>query len=116
MVAKVNSQAAPFASTVRTIVKVLSWCDSVKKILQFLTASVVLGGAPLAQRCLSDPGADSPSLIMHEKCFREHILGKDAYEHTHSETSKNKRRYHYLIQCYFSISKSQNSLLQTLRL
>ncbi|XP_063733152.1 anillin, actin binding protein 2 isoform X7 [Eleginops maclovinus] len=32
------------------------------------------GGAPLAQRCLSDPGADSPSLILQEKGFKEHLL------------------------------------------
>ncbi|XP_033978091.1 anillin isoform X8 [Trematomus bernacchii] len=32
------------------------------------------GGAPLAQRCLSDPGVDSPSLILQEKGFKEHLL------------------------------------------
>uniref|UniRef100_A0A0F8AWZ0 Actin-binding protein anillin n=1 Tax=Larimichthys crocea TaxID=215358 RepID=A0A0F8AWZ0_LARCR len=37
------------------------------------------GGAPLAQRCLSDPGADSPSIIIHEKRFREHLLGEGEF-------------------------------------
>ncbi|KAM6926330.1 anillin, actin binding protein 2 isoform 2-T2 [Lycodopsis pacificus] len=37
------------------------------------------GGAPLAQRCLSDPGADSPSVIFHEKGFREHLLGQGEF-------------------------------------
>ncbi|XP_070686837.1 anillin, actin binding protein 2 isoform X2 [Pempheris klunzingeri] len=37
------------------------------------------GGGPLAQRCLSDPGADSPSVIIHEKGFRQHILGEDEF-------------------------------------
>nr|XP_033941431.1 anillin isoform X9 [Pseudochaenichthys georgianus] len=32
------------------------------------------GGAPLAQRCLSDPGVDSPLLILQEKGFKEHLL------------------------------------------
>ncbi|XP_042267642.1 anillin isoform X2 [Thunnus maccoyii] len=34
------------------------------------------GGAPLAQRCLSDPGADSPSAI---KVFREPLLGEGEF-------------------------------------
>ncbi|XP_044049716.1 anillin isoform X10 [Siniperca chuatsi] len=33
------------------------------------------GGAPLAQRCLSDPG----SVIIHEKGFREHLLGEGEF-------------------------------------
>ncbi|XP_031735189.1 anillin, actin binding protein 2 isoform X4 [Anarrhichthys ocellatus] len=37
------------------------------------------GGAPLAQRCLSDPGADSPSVIFHEKSFREYLLGQGEF-------------------------------------
>ncbi|XP_059191824.1 LOW QUALITY PROTEIN: anillin, actin binding protein 2 [Centropristis striata] len=37
------------------------------------------GGAPLAQRCLSDPGADSPSAIIYEKGLREHLLGEGEF-------------------------------------
>uniref|UniRef100_UPI0037E71B8F anillin, actin binding protein 2 n=1 Tax=Semicossyphus pulcher TaxID=241346 RepID=UPI0037E71B8F len=37
------------------------------------------GAAPLTQRCLSDPGAVSPSLIIHEKGFREHLLGEGEF-------------------------------------
>ncbi|XP_068459078.1 anillin, actin binding protein 2 [Clinocottus analis] len=37
------------------------------------------GGAPLAQRCFSDPGSLSPSLMLHEKGFREHILGQGEF-------------------------------------
>ncbi|XP_051239137.1 anillin isoform X1 [Dicentrarchus labrax] len=37
------------------------------------------GGAPLAQRCLSDPGADSPSIIIHEKGFTEHLLNEGEF-------------------------------------
>ncbi|XP_038561793.1 anillin isoform X8 [Micropterus salmoides] len=37
------------------------------------------GGAPLAQRCLSDPGADSPSAIIQEKGFRAHLLGEGEF-------------------------------------
>ncbi|XP_076589827.1 anillin, actin binding protein 2 [Chaetodon auriga] len=36
-------------------------------------------GAPLAQRCLSDPGADSPSVIIHEKAFKEHLLDEGEF-------------------------------------
>ncbi|XP_035859223.1 anillin isoform X11 [Sander lucioperca] len=36
------------------------------------------GGAPLAQRCLSDPGAGSPSAIL-EKGFRKHCLGEGEF-------------------------------------
>ncbi|KAM9351950.1 anillin, actin binding protein 2 [Symphorus nematophorus] len=36
-------------------------------------------GAPLAQRCLSDPGSDSPSVIIHKKGFREHLLGEGEF-------------------------------------
>ncbi|XP_075931549.1 anillin, actin binding protein 2 isoform X5 [Anarhichas minor] len=43
------------------------------------TFTVEAGGAPLAQRCLSDPGADSPSVIFHEKGFREHLLGQGEF-------------------------------------
>lgn len=53
---------------------------------------MVSGGAPLAQRCLSDPGADSPSLIVHDRSFRAHLLGEDTNEHTHSKTSANERQ------------------------
>ncbi|KAM7414054.1 hypothetical protein PAMA_019055 [Pampus argenteus] len=38
------------------------------------------GGAPLAQRCLSDPGADSPSaIISNDKVFREPLLGEGEF-------------------------------------
>lgn len=37
-----------------------------------------VGGAPLAQRCLSDPGANSPT-VFNEKGFREQCLGEDIY-------------------------------------
>ncbi|XP_042352857.1 anillin isoform X2 [Plectropomus leopardus] len=37
------------------------------------------GAAPLAQRCLSDPGADSPSVIILKKGFREHLLGEGEF-------------------------------------
>ncbi|KAM9854734.1 anillin, actin binding protein 2 [Aulostomus maculatus] len=37
------------------------------------------GAAPLAQRCLSDPGADSPSAIRQDKVFREHLLDKGEF-------------------------------------
>ncbi|XP_073327474.1 anillin, actin binding protein 2 isoform X3 [Pagrus major] len=37
------------------------------------------GAAPLAQRCLSDPGAHSPSVIIHEKGFREHLLSEGEF-------------------------------------
>ncbi|XP_034734446.1 anillin isoform X2 [Etheostoma cragini] len=36
------------------------------------------GGAPLVQRCLSDPGAGIPSAI-HEKDFRKHCLGEGEF-------------------------------------
>ncbi|XP_050929587.1 LOW QUALITY PROTEIN: anillin [Lates calcarifer] len=36
-------------------------------------------GAPLAQRCLSDPGADSPSAAIHDKGFREHLLNEGEF-------------------------------------
>ncbi|XP_039989192.1 anillin isoform X6 [Xiphias gladius] len=36
-------------------------------------------GAPLAQRCLSDPGADSPSAINHDKGVREHLIGEGEF-------------------------------------
>ncbi|XP_053175935.1 anillin [Scomber japonicus] len=34
------------------------------------------GGAPLAQRCLSDPGAGSPTFTTQQKVFREPLLGE----------------------------------------
>ncbi|CAK6975103.1 anillin isoform X4 [Scomber scombrus] len=34
------------------------------------------GGAPLAQRCLSDPGARSPTFTTHQNVFRETLLGE----------------------------------------
>ncbi|XP_068579935.1 anillin, actin binding protein 2 [Cebidichthys violaceus] len=37
------------------------------------------GGAPPAQRCLSDPGADGPSVLFHEKGFREHLLAQGEF-------------------------------------
>ncbi|KAM3610054.1 uncharacterized protein V6R79_024520 [Siganus canaliculatus] len=45
---------------------------SVRSRVQQLTQMRRDGGAPLAQRCLSDPGTDSPSVI-HGK---EHLLGE----------------------------------------
>ncbi|XP_075899044.1 anillin, actin binding protein 2 isoform X5 [Nelusetta ayraudi] len=36
------------------------------------------GGPPLAQRCLSDPGADSPSNL-HRKGFKEHLLSEGEF-------------------------------------
>ncbi|XP_040894270.1 anillin isoform X3 [Toxotes jaculatrix] len=36
-------------------------------------------GAPVTQRCLSDPGADSPSAIIHDKGFREHLLDEGEF-------------------------------------
>ncbi|KAM7003275.1 anillin, actin binding protein 2 isoform 2-T2 [Tautogolabrus adspersus] len=37
------------------------------------------GVAPLAQRCLSDPGAVSPSIMIQEKAFREHLLDEGEF-------------------------------------
>ncbi|XP_060892305.1 anillin, actin binding protein 2 isoform X2 [Labrus mixtus] len=37
------------------------------------------GVAPLAQRCLSDPGAFSPSVMIQEKAFREHLLDEGEF-------------------------------------
>ncbi|XP_074533005.1 anillin, actin binding protein 2 isoform X2 [Halichoeres trimaculatus] len=37
------------------------------------------GVAPLAQRCLSDPGAAGSSLIIQEKGFRENLLGEGEF-------------------------------------
>ncbi|KAM4619187.1 anillin, actin binding protein 2 [Polymixia lowei] len=37
------------------------------------------GGPVLAQRCLSDPGADSPSAVIQDKGFREHLLGEEVF-------------------------------------
>ncbi|XP_034033046.1 anillin isoform X2 [Thalassophryne amazonica] len=37
------------------------------------------GGSPLAQRCMSDPGSDSPSLVSHNKGFRENLLGENEF-------------------------------------
>ncbi|AWP07931.1 putative actin-binding protein anillin-like [Scophthalmus maximus] len=36
-------------------------------------------GAPLGQRCLSDPGADSPTAIILDKGFKEHLLGEGEF-------------------------------------
>ncbi|XP_069384827.1 anillin, actin binding protein 2 isoform X10 [Paralichthys olivaceus] len=36
-------------------------------------------GSPMSQRCLSDPGADSPAAIVHDKGFREHLLGEGEF-------------------------------------
>ncbi|KAI4825313.1 hypothetical protein KUCAC02_020999 [Chaenocephalus aceratus] len=47
--------------------------SSVRSRVQQLTQGRE-GGAPLAQRCLSDPGVDSPLLILQEKGFKEHLL------------------------------------------
>uniref|UniRef100_A0A3B5KWC2 Anillin, actin binding protein 2 n=1 Tax=Takifugu rubripes TaxID=31033 RepID=A0A3B5KWC2_TAKRU len=46
---------------------------SVRSRVQLLTRRQD-GGAPLAQRCLSDPGANSPT-VFNEKRFNEHFLG-----------------------------------------
>ncbi|XP_060932454.1 anillin, actin binding protein 2 [Limanda limanda] len=35
--------------------------------------------APTAQRCFSDPGADSPAANIHDKGFREHLLGEGEF-------------------------------------
>ncbi|XP_035498388.2 anillin isoform X5 [Scophthalmus maximus] len=35
--------------------------------------------APLGQRCLSDPGADSPTAIILDKGFKEHLLGEGEF-------------------------------------
>lgn len=51
-----------------------------------------LGGPPLAQRCLSDPGADSPSNL-HRKGFKEHLLSKDAYDTSTCGTFLTKQRH-----------------------
>ncbi|KAG7231044.1 hypothetical protein INR49_025074 [Caranx melampygus] len=45
-------------------------------------------GAPLAQRCLSDPGADSPSVIIHDKGFKEHLLNTELSSHDETNTSE----------------------------
>ncbi|XP_078139265.1 anillin, actin binding protein 2 [Centroberyx gerrardi] len=37
------------------------------------------GGAVLAQRCLSDPGTDSPSVIIQDRGFREHLLSEGEF-------------------------------------
>ncbi|XP_071391544.1 anillin, actin binding protein 2 isoform X2 [Centroberyx affinis] len=37
------------------------------------------GGAVLAQRCLSDPGTDSPSAIIQDRGFREHLLSEGEF-------------------------------------
>uniref|UniRef100_A0A3B5AQS5 Actin-binding protein anillin-like n=1 Tax=Stegastes partitus TaxID=144197 RepID=A0A3B5AQS5_9TELE len=37
------------------------------------------GGAPPTQRCLSDPGSDGPSVSIHSKGFREHLLGEGEF-------------------------------------
>ncbi|XP_029910063.1 anillin, actin binding protein 2 isoform X4 [Myripristis murdjan] len=37
------------------------------------------GGAAVAQRCLSDPGADSPAVITQDRAFREHLLSEDEF-------------------------------------
>ncbi|XP_041795186.1 anillin isoform X2 [Chelmon rostratus] len=52
---------------------------SVRSRVQQLTQRRDGGAPPLAQRCLSDPGADSPSVIIHEKGFREHLLGEGEF-------------------------------------
>lgn len=41
---------------------------------------VFVGGAPLAQRCLSDPGANRLT-VFNEKGFREQCLGESTYAH-----------------------------------
>ncbi|XP_067357815.1 anillin, actin binding protein 2 isoform X2 [Channa argus] len=37
------------------------------------------GGTPLTQRCLSDPGADSPSALVHDKGFKEQLLDEGEF-------------------------------------
>ncbi|CAL8262614.1 unnamed protein product [Merluccius merluccius] len=37
------------------------------------------GGPVLTQRCLSDPGADNRSVILHNKVVTEHLLGEDEF-------------------------------------
>lgn len=34
----------------------------------------------MAQRCLSDPGANNLSAVLHNKGFPEHLLGEDGAE------------------------------------
>ncbi|XP_023117512.2 anillin isoform X1 [Amphiprion ocellaris] len=36
-------------------------------------------GAPLAQRCFSDPGSDGPSVSIQSKGLREHLLGEGEF-------------------------------------
>lgn len=62
-----------------------------------------LGGPPLAQRCLSDPGADSPSNL-HRKGFKEHLLSKDAYNQAHKKCSTfltKQRTFEINYHCLF---------------
>lgn len=47
-----------------------------------------VGGAPLAQRCMSDPGANSPT-VSNEKGFREQCLGEDTYTHAQKCPRRN---------------------------
>ncbi|XP_030222089.1 anillin, actin binding protein 2 isoform X1 [Gadus morhua] len=52
--------------------------NSVRSRVQQLTQRRE-GGPVLAQRCLSDPGADNLSIILHNKGFTEHLLGEDEF-------------------------------------
>ncbi|CAL8357571.1 unnamed protein product [Lota lota] len=52
--------------------------SSVRSRVQQLTQRQE-GGPVLAQRCLSDPGADNLSIILHNKGFTEHLLGEDEF-------------------------------------
>ena len=70
------------------------------EILHFIkTIMVYLGGAPLAQRCLSDPGADSPT-VFNEKAFREQCLGENTYAHEQEHYRMARALY---IDIYISI-------------
>ncbi|XP_056454850.1 anillin-like [Gadus chalcogrammus] len=52
--------------------------NSVRSRVQQLTQRRE-GGPVLAQRCLSDPGADNLSIILHNKGLTEHLLGEDEF-------------------------------------
>ncbi|CAJ1057056.1 anillin isoform X4 [Xyrichtys novacula] len=51
---------------------------SVRSRVRLLTQNQE-GSAPLAQRCLSDPGTVSSSAIIQDKSFREHLLGEGEF-------------------------------------
>lgn len=70
-----------FKGASTSYVKLLRQCGKYVNLIIFF-----LGGAPLPQRCLSDPGADSPS-VLNENGFRGHLLSKDTYEHVHTLTT-----------------------------